>query len=112
MKYVLIIVCFTIAVAFIGSALASPPGKTVEFPDGDLGKVIFSGSTHSAEQGLKCSDCHPKLFQMKKGTYKMTKEDHGKDTGCGACHDGKEHFGKIVFSQTDEANCGKCHKKE
>jgi c(7)-type cytochrome triheme protein len=111
MKIFIIIACIISLIAFFSIAFASPPGKTVEFADGDQGKVIFKGDTHGVKQGMKCNDCHPKLFQMKKGTFKMTKEDHGKGIGCGACHDGKEHFGKIVFSQSDEANCGKCHVK-
>src|SRR3972149_8243145 len=71
------------AVMFAGSAMAVPPGKTVEWEKG--GKVVFDGKTH-ADKGLKCNDCHTKLFQMKKGAFKMTKEDHGTDKGCGACH--------------------------
>ena len=106
MRLSILILCVIVTVSFVGIALASPPGKTVEFPDGDQGKVIFSGSTHSIAQGLKCPDCHPKLFPMKRGQFKMTKEDHATDKGCGACHNGTK-----AFSQTDEANCIKCHKK-
>ncbi|MCC6347697.1 MAG: hypothetical protein IT388_10965, partial [Nitrospirales bacterium] len=60
-----------IAVVFIGSAMAVPPGKTVEFADGAAGKVIFDGKVH-ADKGLKCNDCHTKIFQMKKGSAKIT----------------------------------------
>jgi hypothetical protein len=42
---------------------------------------------------------------MKKGVYKMTLEDHAGETGCGACHNGTQ-----AFSQSDEAECAKCHK--
>jgi c(7)-type cytochrome triheme protein len=102
----MLILCLIVSVAFIGIALASPPGKTVEYAGGDVGKVIFDGSTHSVAQGMKCPDCHPKLFPMKRGVYKMTKEDHASENGCGACHNGT-----AAFSQTDEADCMKCHKK-
>jgi c(7)-type cytochrome triheme protein len=106
-KIATIILSILIVVAFIiGSAMAVPPGKTVEFPDGAMGKVTFSGDTHSMKQGLKCSDCHPKPFAMKKGSFKETKEDHGKDVNCGVCHNATK-----AFSQTDEKNCIKCHKK-
>jgi len=98
--------CFIVAIAFVGIAIASPPGKIVEYACGEQGKVIFNRSTHSIQQGMKCPDCHPSLFQMKKGSYKMTLEDHGKETGCGACHNGTK-----AFSQSDEAACIKCHKK-
>lgn len=107
MKIVTIMLSILIAVAFvIGSAMAVPPGKTVEYPDGDMGKVTFSGDTHGMKQGMKCADCHPKPFAMKKGSFKETKEDHSKDVNCGICHNGTK-----AFSQTDEKNCTKCHKK-
>lgn len=107
MRYVISILFLIASITFVGSTMASPPGKTVEYPDGEQGKVIFDGSTHSVKQGMKCFDCHPKFFQMKKGLFKMTKEDHGNATkGCGICHNGKK-----AFSQSDKASCGKCHKK-
>ena len=107
MKNLTIIFILFIAIAFVGSAMATMPGKIVEFPDGDMGKVIFKGDTHGMKQGMKCADCHPKPFGMKKGSFKMTKEDHGKPDYCGKCHDGTK-----AFSQSNEADCGKCHKKE
>ncbi|MEW6569845.1 MAG: c(7)-type cytochrome triheme domain-containing protein [Nitrospirota bacterium] len=108
MKITVMSVLLIIAIAFVGSAIASGPGKTVEYPGGEQGKVIFKGDTHGVKQGMKCPDCHPKLFQMKKGSLKMTKEDHGDTTkGCGVCHNGEK-----AFSQSNEADCGKCHIKE
>ncbi|NWF76257.1 MAG: hypothetical protein HXY53_06740 [Nitrospirae bacterium] len=94
------------AIAFIGSAMAVLPGKSIEFAGGEAGKVIFKGDTHGAKQGMKCNDCHPKPWATKKGSFKMTKEDHGKTDYCGKCHDGQK-----AFSQSTEADCGKCHMK-
>jgi len=105
MRITVLMLTVLIAVAFVGSAFAVPPGKTVEFAGGGNGKVVFDGKIH-ADKGLKCNDCHTKVFQMKKGSFKMTKEDHGTDKGCGTCHNGTK-----AFSQKDEASCGKCHKK-
>ncbi|MBM4136676.1 MAG: hypothetical protein FJ241_07580 [Nitrospira sp.] len=106
MRTTILALVLIIAVAFLGSAIASPPGKSVEYAGGDAGKVIFNGDTHGAKQGMKCNDCHPKPFAMKKGAFKMTKEGHSKAEYCGICHDGKK-----AFSQSTEADCGKCHKK-
>lgn len=108
MRLTILSLILVVAIAFVGSALASGPGKTVEYAGGEAGKVIFSGDTHGVKQGMKCPDCHPKIFAMKKGAFKMTKEDHGKKAGCGTdgCHDGKK-----AFSQSTEADCVKCHKK-
>ncbi len=111
MRFTILLLTLVVAIAFVGSAMATPPGKSVEYPGGDQGKVVFSGDTHGAKQGMKCPDCHPKPFAMKKGAFKMTKEDHGKPDFCGKCHDGNEHNGKVVFSQSKEADCVKCHKK-
>ena len=105
MRITVLLLTVLIAVAFVGSAFAVAPGKTVEYAGGASGKVVFDGKTH-ADKGLKCNDCHTKLFQMKKGVYKMTVEDHANDKGCGACHNGTKAFG-----QKDDASCGKCHKK-
>ncbi|MBM4146694.1 MAG: hypothetical protein FJ240_10570 [Nitrospira sp.] len=111
MKFATIFLSIFIAVAFMGSAMAVLPGKTVEYEGGDAGKVVFSGDIHGPKAGLKCADCHPKPFGMKKGDFKMTKEEHANADFCGKCHDGKEHNGKAIFSQSAEENCGKCHKK-
>jgi c(7)-type cytochrome triheme protein len=105
MKFFSALVVVIVAVVFvIGSAMAVPPGKTVEFAGGGNGKVVFSGKTHAAA-GLKCGDCHTKIFPMKKteGVFKMADMKTGKY--CGACHDGTKAF------STDAANCTKCHKK-
>lgn len=104
MKAIVLLITVLVAVAFVGSALAVAPGKTVEYAGGALGKVVFEGKAH-ADKGLKCGDCHTKVFPMKKGSVKITKDDHGKDVGCGHCHNGTKAFGM------DGANCAKCHKK-
>lgn len=106
MKITTIILSVFVAIVFFGTALAVVPGKTVEYAGGDTGKVIFKGDTHSAKQGMKCNDCHPKPFVFKKGSFKMTLEDHYKAENCGVCHDGKK-----AFSQSTDADCGKCHIK-
>jgi len=88
---------------FIGSAMAVPPGKTVDW-DTASGKVVFVGKAH-ADKGLKCNDCHTKIFPMKKST-KMTMADMNAGKFCGECHNGTK-----AFATKDAANCGKCHKK-
>jgi len=104
-KILTLILAIVIAVAFVGSVMAVPAGKTVEFAGGDAGKVVFDGKVH-ADKGLKCNDCHPKLFQMKKASTKMTMEDINGGKFCGACHNGEK-----AFKANDPANCGKCHTK-
>jgi len=96
--FILIIGCALIA----GTVAAAPPGKTVEFDGGAMGKVVFDGKTH-ADAGKKCNNCHPKLFKMKKGSTKIT-APHKPGEFCGTCHDGKTAFAQ-------QGNCQKCHKK-
>jgi c(7)-type cytochrome triheme protein len=105
MKYFSASLIVIFAVVFVGSAMAVPPGKTVEFTGGGMGKVVFSGKIHH-DKGLKCSDCHTKIFPMKKteGLFKMADMKGGKY--CGACHNGTK-----AFSTASTANCSRCHKK-
>ncbi len=102
MKRVLMGVCAFVALcAFAGTALAVGPGKTVAYPDGKEGKVVFDGKSHSAAK-LACKMCHPDPFAMKKSA-KITKADHDTGKYCFKCHDGKKAFGPT--------ECAKCHKK-
>lgn len=102
---IIAVVAMLVIIAFAGSALAVPPGKTVEFAGGGMGKVVFDGKVH-ADKGKKCNDCHPALFQMKKGAQKITMADINAGKFCGACHNGT-----TAFKAGDAANCAKCHKK-
>lgn len=102
-KTIALIACMALMVAFAGMAYAVPAGKTVEFAGGSLGKVVFDGKTH-ADKGNKCADCHPKIFQMKKGSTKIA-APHKSGEMCGTCHDGTK-----AFAQEGD-NCVKCHKK-
>jgi len=66
MKIITLALTIMVAVMFVGSAMAVPPGKTVDYTGSANGKVVFDGKAH-ADKGLKCNDCHTKIFQMKKG---------------------------------------------
>ena len=77
-----------IMMAFAGSGFAVSSGKTVEYAGGAVGKVIFDGKTHG-DKGLKCTDCHPKIFQMKKET-KITMVEMNEGKNCGVCHNGQK----------------------
>ncbi len=85
-------------------AFAVPPSRTLDF-DTKNGKVTFSGKVH-ADKGLKCADCHPAVFKMKKGADAMTMKDMEEGKFCGHCHNGTK-----AFSVKEAANCAKCHKK-
>lgn len=103
----LLVVAIVVVAAFVlaASAFAVPSGKTLEFDGKGAGKVIFSGKVH-ADKGLKCADCHPAIFKMKKGADAMTMKDINEGKFCGTCHNGTK-----AFSSKDPANCAKCHQK-
>ena len=102
MRILTAVLAIMIAVVFVGSAMAVPPGKTAEFKGGALGKVTFDGKLHT-DKGLKCNDCHTKLFQMKREA-KIKVADHKSDKFCYSCHNGTKAF-------ATDGNCAKCHKK-
>ena len=56
MKVLTLIVTIAVAVMFAGTAMAVNPGKTVEFPDGAMGKVVFDGKVH-ADKGYDFPRC-------------------------------------------------------
>ena len=105
MKLAGILAVFAALMLSIGNLMAVPSGKTVDYAS-SKGKVTFDGKVH-AGKGLKCADCHtsPKLFQMKKGSDKMTMAAMNEGKFCGSCHDGKK-----AFSVKAAADCAKCHK--
>ncbi len=106
MKFAGILTGFSALMLSIGNVMAVPSGKTVEFAS-PMGKVTFNGKAHAAK-GLNCTDCHtkPKLFEMKKGSDKITMAAMNEGKFCGSCHDGKK-----AFSVKASADCVKCHKK-
>lgn len=91
-----------VVVLAAAQAMAVSAGKTVEW-NTSMGKVVFKGDDH-AGKGLKCNECHSKIFKMKKGStvFKMADINAGKF--CGECHNGKRAF-------KPAGNCAKCHKK-
>jgi c(7)-type cytochrome triheme protein len=103
MRFGVIILSLFILVAFAVSAFAVGSGKKVEYAGGSAGKVIFDGKSHAEKS--KCTDCHTKIYPMKKGpSLTMAEMNAGKS--CGTCHNGEK-----AFKTNDQANCNKCHKK-
>ena len=103
MKNVTKMAAFLIVVLASAPAMAVSAGKTVEW-DSSMGKVVFKGDDH-AGKGLKCNECHTKIFKMKKGSTKMKMADINAGKFCGECHNGKKAF-------KSAGNCAKCHAKK
>ncbi len=107
MKKIVAILIFAVAIVFVaGAAMATPPGKDITFKAGAMPSVTFSGTAHH-NAGLKCNDCHTKIFPMKgpeNGGVKFTMADVRAGKYCGECHNGKKAFAV-------NGNCMKCHKR-
>lgn len=87
---------------------APVPGKVgggdVVFQVKGAAKVIFIHDNHVTKIGLKCTDCHDKLYVTKEKDKPVTMVQMQKQKkSCGACHDGKKAFSVA-------GNCEKCHK--
>ncbi|MDH4163998.1 MAG: hypothetical protein OEW15_15115 [Nitrospirota bacterium] len=70
--------------------------------------VIFSHWLHRRTH--TCRVCHFELeFNMKANSTEITENENRSGKYCGACHDGREHDGKVLFGHENSADCGKCH---
>lgn len=104
--YVIILTIAALAGAlFAAVAAAVPPGRVLEWKTETGGStVVFDGKAH-ADRGLKYSDCHPRIFKMKKGHAEMKMVDLINGKYCGECHNGEK-----AFSSEKQEFCSRCHK--
>jgi c(7)-type cytochrome triheme protein len=98
------VIVILIGVVFVTTVQAIQPGKTVTW-DTPMGKVVFDGKNH-ADAGIKCLDCHSKIFKMKKDSTVMKMADITAGKFCGKCHNGTK-----AFAASDKDNCEVCHQK-
>jgi len=109
-RFAISVLILTLTIAFVGGAIATPPGVNVEWGGGWAGRVIYDGTIHGPAKRMKCTDCHPALFPMRKspdGTYTKVSMIAGEN--CGACHDGIRAFATFT---PDFTTCARCHKPE
>jgi c(7)-type cytochrome triheme protein len=66
---------------------------------GAMPNVRFPHRQHT--EWLACENCHPKIFEAKKGANKITMPAILQGQFCGLCH------GKVAFAPTK--NCARCH---
>jgi len=86
------------------TALAVPGSQVIDFDGGRMGRVVFDGKVH-AQNGNKCTSCHPDYFLMKRVASAATYADHidGKKS-CFGCHNGERAF-------SPANRCSQCHKR-
>ncbi len=61
--------------------------------------VVFSHKAHVEK--FKCTECHTRLFPMKKGSVKIAFADHTKNKFCYSCHNNRKAF----------FDCNTCHTR-
>lgn len=92
---------FFVAAGWAASVMAVPAHRSLTYPDGENGPVVFQGKNH--RQG--CSECHRKgIFPvMRQGSETITMEKIDGGTQCGSCHNGQQAF-------ASDGNCTRCHQ--
>lgn len=103
MKKVITMLLALLVTVFMSGAFAVPPGMTVEYTKSPMGKVVFDGKSH-ADKALMCDACHPKVFEQKKGTAKISLAAHQEGKFCFTCHNDSTAF-------KSDGNCNRCHKQ-
>lgn len=93
---VLVMLSGSVAIAGVGGG-----DITIKNKGGD---TVFSHENHVEGAGLKCQDCHAKLYINTKQHKAVTMKAMEQGKSCGACHNGKKAFGV-------KENCESCHKK-
>ena len=104
MRLLTLLLAVFLSGTLVANVFAVAPGKTVEYTGGGTGKVVFDGKVHG-DKGSKCTDCHTKIWPMKKGAG-MKMADMNAKKSCGTCHNGQQ-----AFSTSKQEDCAKCHTK-
>jgi phosphate transport system substrate-binding protein len=83
------------------AGFATAHGERLIYGGAGQGKVVFDGQVHAAK-GMVCQDCHAGLFATRKKAL-ITMDDHGTDTKCFGCHDGKRASNACIDCHRDPA---------
>lgn len=105
MKKVFFFVPMILIFSFFGLVSGKIGGGDITFRPQKAKEVIFRHESHVSEIGIKCTDCHDRLYTTKGKHKGVTMAEMRRGFSCGACHDGKKAFDV-------RANCSNCHKKD
>ncbi len=93
---------FVVCLIVSSAAWGKVGGGDITFSVKGQGDVLYSHDSHVTRAGMKCSECHYRLYKMAR-TQQWTMAEMSKGQSCGACHDGQKAFAV-------KGNCGKCHR--
>lgn len=85
-------------------AWAKIGGGDIKFRLQGTDDVTFSHDLHASGKGIKCRECHYKLYTTVEGHKKSTMAEMEKGESCGLCHNGMQAFAV-------KTNCIKCHTR-
>ena len=98
---------FSVMIAVLLSAgspaWAAVGGGDITFWPKGAGKVLYSHEAHVMKAGLKCSDCHYKIFNTHEVRRNQSMDTIREGASCGTCHNGSRAF-------APQGNCSKCHR--
>ncbi len=83
----------------IDACVKCHPVREIVYQVKQTGPTRFSHTTHI--EAHQCSDCHTRLYPVKRQTRHITMAQMEKGSSCGACHNGKGAF--------PLKNCTTCH---
>ncbi len=78
---------------------AGAASDTTSVGVGGMARALFPHWVHRIR--YRCSACHPRLFEARRGSSSVTMADLQSGKACGACHDGQSAFGVL--------QCNRCH---
>jgi c(7)-type cytochrome triheme protein len=89
-----------------GKEEKEPPQPDIVFIINDrlMSDVVFPHETHS--YWLSCKNCHPAIFNAKKGANEFNMQDVWDGEYCGKCH------GSVAFMPKGFENCQRCHSSK
>ncbi len=85
------------------TAAAKVGGGDITFSINGANNVVYSHDFHVIKAGIKCTECHYRIFNTNEARKDVTMSQMQTGASCGACHNGERAFAV-------KANCGKCHK--
>ncbi len=100
-KSILVIIAASLFITT--AAWAKVGGGDITFSVHGADNVVYSHDVHVTRVGLKCADCHYKVFKMARLQNQATMADMQNGVSCGACHNGQKAFAV-------KGNCNRCHK--
>lgn len=96
--------CIAVVLLLAASAAAAKVGGgKVTFSVKGASAVVFDHEAHVMKTGVKCTECHYRVFNTREARKAVTMANMEKGWSCGACHDGRRAFDV-------KTGCSKCHK--